>query len=177
MMKLKANFLILGVLGFGTLLLAACAAPEILNPAARPTEAVDLAVLYEGEDIPEIPSEAYTLFAQNCTACHGPAGDGTNIAPPLNRAELRERMDDSEIFDTIQNGRPGTAMPVWGNQLTNEDISALVALIRNWEKLDDTQLDAIAQLLIEKGIFSKEELFDMLKRIQKEYQKTGTPDR
>jgi len=34
------------------------------------------------------------------------------------------------------------------------------------------QLDAIAQLLIEKGVFSKEDLFDMLKRIQKEYQKT-----
>jgi hypothetical protein len=39
------------------------------------------------------------------------------------------------------------------------------------------QLDAIAQLLIEKGIFSKEELFDMLKRIQREYQKTGASDR
>jgi hypothetical protein len=34
-------------------------------------------------------------------------------------------------------------------------------------------LDAIAQLLIEKGVFSKEDLFDMLKRTQKEYQKTG----
>jgi hypothetical protein len=39
------------------------------------------------------------------------------------------------------------------------------------------QLDAIAQLLIEKGFFSKEELFDMLKRIQREYQKPGAPDR
>lgn len=145
MMKLKANFLILGVLGFGTLLLAACAEPEIPNPAARPTEAVDLAALYEDGEIPEIPSEAYKLFAENCTACHGPVGDGTSIAPPLNSAELRERLDDTEIFDTIKNGRPGTAMPIWGNQLTDEDISALVALIRNWEKLDETRLDAIAQ--------------------------------
>ena len=44
-------------------------------------------------------------------------------------------------------------------------------------KVDYSQVDAIAQLLIEKGIFSKEELFDMLKRIQKEYQKSGAPDR
>ncbi len=32
------------------------------------------------------------------------------------------------------------------------------------------QVDAIAQLLIEKGIFTKEEFFNMLKRVQVEYQ-------
>jgi len=31
------------------------------------------------------------------------------------------------------------------------------------------QVDAIAQLLIEKGIFTKEEFFDMLKRVHMEY--------
>ena len=31
------------------------------------------------------------------------------------------------------------------------------------------QVDAIAQLLIKKGIFTKEEFFDMLKRVQMEY--------
>ena len=33
------------------------------------------------------------------------------------------------------------------------------------------QIDAIAQLLIENGVFSKEEFFDMLKRIQMDYQR------
>ena len=31
------------------------------------------------------------------------------------------------------------------------------------------QVDAIAQLLIEKGVFTKEEFFDMLKRVQMAY--------
>ena len=31
------------------------------------------------------------------------------------------------------------------------------------------QIDAVTQLLIEKGIFTKEEFFDMLKRVQMEY--------
>jgi len=31
------------------------------------------------------------------------------------------------------------------------------------------QVDAIAQLLIKKGIFTKEEFFDMLKQVQREY--------
>ena len=49
-----------------------------------------------------------------------------------------------------------------------------IGTIQDLLMANSMQLDAIAQLLIEKGLFSKEELFDMLKRIQKEYQKTGT---
>jgi hypothetical protein len=48
-----------------------------------------------------------------------------------------------------------------------------IATIQDLLMANSMQLDAIAQLLIEKGIFSKEELFNMLKRIQQEYQKTG----
>ena len=33
------------------------------------------------------------------------------------------------------------------------------------------QVDAIAQLLIEKGIFTKDEFFGMLERVQMEYKK------
>jgi ATP-dependent Zn protease len=33
------------------------------------------------------------------------------------------------------------------------------------------QVDAIAQLLIEKGVFSKEEFFDILKQVQMDYQR------
>jgi len=33
------------------------------------------------------------------------------------------------------------------------------------------QVDAIAQLLIKKGIFTKEEFFDMLKQVQMDYQR------
>ena len=48
-----------------------------------------------------------------------------------------------------------------------------IATIQDLLMANSMQLDAIAQLLIEKGLFSKEELFNMLKRIQREYQKTG----
>jgi mannitol/fructose-specific phosphotransferase system IIA component (Ntr-type) len=33
------------------------------------------------------------------------------------------------------------------------------------------QLDTITQLLVEKGVFTKNEFFDMLKQIQKEFKK------
>ena len=35
------------------------------------------------------------------------------------------------------------------------------------------QVDAVTQLLIEKGIFTKEEFFGMIKRVQMEYKRKG----
>jgi len=48
------------------------------------------------------------------------------------------------------------------------DLSELV----NFKEIlmaNSMQVDAVAQLLIEKGIFTKEEFFDMLKQVQMEY--------
>jgi len=37
------------------------------------------------------------------------------------------------------------------------------------------QIDAITQLLVEKGFFTKEEFFEMLKRVQMEYKSKPMP--
>ena len=47
-----------------------------------------------------------------------------------------------------------------------------ISTIQDLLMANSMQLDAIAQLLIEKDVFSKEDLFEMLKRIQEEYQMT-----
>ena len=78
-----------------------------------------------------------------------------------------ERRSGNDRRDKLENGE----LVVAENGDSNE-----IATIQDLLMANSMQLDAIAQLLIEKGIFSKEELFDMLKRIQKEYQKTGDPD-
>ena len=79
-----------------------------------------------------------------------------------------ERRSGKDRRQTLENGD----LTVTENRESNE-----IATIQELLMANSMQLDAIAQLLIEKGIFSKEELFDMLKRIQREYQKTGNPDR
>ncbi|UCF91387.1 MAG: hypothetical protein JSW39_24445 [Desulfobacterales bacterium] len=58
-------------------------------------------------------------------------------------------------------------------EVLNYDLNELETF-RDLLMANSMQLDAIAQLLIEKGFFSKEELFEMLKRIQSEYEKRGT---
>lgn len=87
--------------------------------------------------------QAKALYAQNCSSCHGAAGQGSTIAPPLNNPTLRQ-LESEALYATIAGGRPGTPMPAWGGRLSPEEINALVALIRNWETLNETELQQMA---------------------------------
>lgn len=63
-----------------------------------------------------------TVYLTNCTACHGSLGDGRGPAAaaipnpkPRNFLEEPLKYGDSkdQIFKTITNGIPNTAMPPW----------------------------------------------------------------
>lgn len=69
-----------------------------------------------------------TLFAQNCTGCHGK--DGTQgPAPPLNDALFLLLISDETLLSVIRDGRPGTPMPAFaveqGGTLTAEQIQII----------------------------------------------------
>lgn len=78
----------------------------------------------------------------------------------------------SAIHNILTSVRPPTTPKKQrGRQMTKKiDPEQLVAL----EELlvsNTVQLDTITQLLVEKGVFTKDEFFDMLKQIQKEFKK------
>lgn len=100
----------------------------------------DLSRVFPDQPPTESLNEAFEIYASNCAGCHGVVGEGSSIAPPLNRPELGTRLDDAEIKATIEYGRLGTAMPAWKNRFTDVQISSLVNLIRNWDQLDTEQL-------------------------------------
>jgi nitrite reductase (NO-forming)/hydroxylamine reductase len=66
-------------------------------------------------------------FLDSCAGCHGTDRRGAT-GPAL----LPERLSQSDeyYFDVIANGKPGTVMPPWSSQLTDEDITTLVEFIR-----------------------------------------------
>jgi hypothetical protein len=78
-----------------------------------------------------------------------------------------ERRSGDDRRKTLKNGDLIVAEKGGSNE---------IATIQDLLMANSMQLDAMAQILIEKGIFSKDELFEMLKRIQKEYQKTGNTE-
>jgi len=73
------------------------------------------------------------LFSQNCSRCHGPEGQGTPRAPALNIRSFLTDTTDSAMQQIITLGVPGTAMPAWGDRMTDSDIQAIVGFVRQWE--------------------------------------------
>ncbi len=73
------------------------------------------------------------LYAANCSRCHGPEGQGTPRAPSLNVKSFFADKSDQAIQQIITSGAPGTAMPAWGDRMTEAEIQAIVGFIRQWE--------------------------------------------
>ena len=53
-------------------------------------------------------------FRINCALCHGLGARGGGRGPDLTRAQKKHARSDAEMFQTISNGIPGTAMPANG---------------------------------------------------------------
>ena len=78
-----------------------------------------------------------SLFATNCSSCHGKQGTGGG-APTLNSKEFLAGVTDAQIQDLVAVGVPGTDMAAWGldhgGTLTSEQIKQVTAYVRSLEK-------------------------------------------
>ncbi len=92
---------------------------------------------------PEVPAagaislSGSDIYAELCTQCHGPAGEG-GIGPSLRDPGFQADNTDQDIFDTINLGHEATAMIAWGEILTSEQIQQLVDFIRQLEPAEPT---------------------------------------
>ncbi len=91
--------------------------------------------------LPGDPTKGATLYAQNCTTCHGSSLEG-GIGATLNPIEklpgVKDPLDPAFLINIITNGRQPqagdpkqTAMPAKGgnSSLTDQDIKDLAAFI------------------------------------------------
>jgi mono/diheme cytochrome c family protein len=64
------------------------------------------------------------IFEANCTICHGVEGDGSGLEGAANFTNFRfvRQKEPSELFKAIRDGVEGTAMPAWGDTLSEIDI-------------------------------------------------------
>jgi len=77
-------------------------------------------------------------FRINCAFCHGLGGRGGGRGPDLSKAAKRHGSADADLFHTISNGVPGTAMPANGTNgqgvgMTDEEIWQIITYIRSIE--------------------------------------------
>ena len=126
----------------GTLLIVAALGFAIVREPARQVqaaEAIRVAAVAEGLD----------LYATNCVACHGAAGEGMAAYPALDNEGVR-LMDAGDLFRTIERGRYNTAMAAYGAEeggiFTDMQVHSLVTLIQ------DAPWDAVAARVDELGL-------------------------
>lgn len=83
---------------------------------------------------PDPVTQGHEVFLRVCAECHGQNGEGYAnelSAPALDASEHAWHHPDQQIHDWIVNGKLGLGreMPALGDQLTEEEIEAVIAYL------------------------------------------------
>lgn len=79
----------------------------------------------------ELMTRGEAVYAANCTACHQANGEGVPGAFPALKGGAITTGPIEDHLEIVLNGKPGTAMAAFGNQLNDADIAAVVTYERN----------------------------------------------
>ncbi len=71
------------------------------------------------------------IYTERCAVCHQPTGLGIPGAFPALKGSPVATGDVNTHINVVVNGRSGTAMQAFGNQLTEQEIAAVISYERN----------------------------------------------
>jgi outer membrane protein assembly factor BamB/mono/diheme cytochrome c family protein len=89
------------------------------------------------------------VFASNCATCHGADGSGGQ-GPALGDGVVAAKLTEAETLAVVTNGR--NAMPAFEDQLSADELDAVVAYVRDELRTDDRTDDE--QATTERGTLS-----------------------
>jgi mono/diheme cytochrome c family protein len=125
----RGLLLAVGIPGFFVLTAMSTLADSSPSPNASGSAATGATAL------PGDPAKGATVYAQNCTTCHGGALEG-GIGPTLNPIAklpgVTDPLSPAYLIDTITNGRKpssGAEMPAWKGKLSEQDIKDVASFI------------------------------------------------
>ncbi len=72
-----------------------------------------------------------SVYTRTCAACHQPSGEGLPGIFPALKASPIALGDVAAHLDIVINGKPGTAMAAWSDQLNDLEIAAVITYERN----------------------------------------------
>jgi mono/diheme cytochrome c family protein len=102
-----------------------------------------------GADLPANTPTGARVYAQRCAVCHGPDGRGNGPAAPSLIPRPRDFTlglfkfkstphgqppTDDDLKQIIRNGLPGSAMPYFRDLLSDSEIDAVVAQVKQFSK-------------------------------------------
>lgn len=79
----------------------------------------------------QLMSRGQKVYAKSCASCHGPTGAGVpGVFPPMTGSKIATGPVSAHL-DMVINGKPGTAMSAFKDQLSDVDLAAVVTFERN----------------------------------------------
>jgi cytochrome c oxidase subunit 2 len=105
---------------------ASKAAPASAAPAA-PTAAAPTAA----EDLKSVMARGEQVYLKTCVACHQAAGTGIPPTFPALKGSPIATGAVSEHIDRVMNGKQGTAMVAFKDQLNDQDLADVITYERN----------------------------------------------
>jgi len=80
-----------------------------------------------------------SVYTTHCLNCHGTKGHGDGpigkmLIPPAANLTVLGKKSNQELLTTIQDGRPGTAMPSWKGNLSAQDILDVLSYVRKFSQ-------------------------------------------
>lgn len=97
------------------------------------TEAAAMAAMADQEfSMEELVAKGETVYQANCVACHGATGAGIpGVFPAMTGSPIVTNPDPSAHIDILLNGKAGSAMAAYRDQLGDVDIAAVITYERN----------------------------------------------
>jgi len=99
---------------------------------------------FQKESSPSLNEEGHldkgkSVYTTHCLNCHGRMGKGDGpigkmLIPPAANLTILGEKSDQELLTTIQDGRPGTAMPSWKGDLSPQDIQNVLSYVRKFSQ-------------------------------------------
>src|SRR5262245_54934294 len=95
------------------------------------------------DDLPGDKEAGRKVFKLSCAGCHGPAGEGGDMAGAIHDAAFLELISDQALRRIVITGRPDLGMPAFDEKkgrpsefqpLTSKDINDVVALLGSWRQ-------------------------------------------
>lgn len=77
------------------------------------------------------------VYRTNCLNCHGANGQGDGLVadsltprPADLTTEMVQKKSEKELFTIIRDGKPGTSMPSWKGELSDQHMQDVLAFLR-----------------------------------------------
>ena len=102
--------------------------PEHVRPGETRARGIILKNPYGG-NAAAVATGAKLFVSYNCVDCHGAEGSGA-MGPSLADGRWHFGGDDSELFESIYQGRPD-GMPAWGSTIAPDQVWLLVSYVRS----------------------------------------------